>query len=127
MPVKAGTEVTIAVVPRRGGLAVSFVLPAGLTPSRTSLPGATRLGRWTAVFLAPPPEGIVWRASFTGIDLARLRDVSVAVTDFGFPDGVGWQRLPAWLPQDRAVWSAAATWVVPTGPALPLEPVASLR
>ncbi len=127
VPVKAGTEVTIAVVPRRGGLAVSFVLPAGLTPSRTSLPGATRLGRWTAVFLAPPPEGIVWRASFTGIDPARLGDVSVAVTDFGFPDGVGWQRLPAWLPQDRAVWSAAATWVVATGPARPLEPVASLR
>ena len=126
-PVQAGVELTLTAVPRRAGLAVSFVLPAGITPARSSLPGALRLGRWTAVFIAPPVEGVVWRASFSRIDATRLRDVRIAVTDSGFPDGAGWQRLPAWLPQDHAVWSAAATWVVPAGQIKPLEPVPPLR
>lgn len=126
-PVQAGVELTLTAVPRRAGLAVSFVLPAGITPARSSLPGALRLGQWTAVFIAPPAEGVVWRASFARIDATRLRDVRVAVTDFGFPDGAGWQRLPAWLPQEHAVWSAAATWVLPAGQIKPLEPVPPLR
>ena len=126
-PVRAGVELTLTAVPRRRGVAISFVLPAGITPARSSLPGAPRLGRWTAVFIAPPAEGVVWRASFAGIDAVRLSDVHVAVTDSGFPDGAGWQRLPAWLPQERAVWSAAATWVVPAARHRPLEPVPPLR
>jgi peptidase M28-like protein len=126
-PVQAGTELAVTVIPRRSGLAVSFVLPAGLTPARTSLPGAQRLGRWTAAFIAPPAEGIAWRARFAGADAARLRGVQVAVTDFGFPGGAGWQRLPAWLPQERAVWTGTTTWVVPAGQDRPLEPVPPLR
>jgi hypothetical protein len=126
-PIQAGVELALTVIPRRSGLAVSFVLPAGLTPARTSLPGALRLGRWTAVFIAPPVEGIAWRARFAGVDATRLRDVHVAVTDFGFPGGTGWQRLPAWLPQDRAVWTATATWVVPASQGRPLEPIPPLR
>jgi hypothetical protein len=127
VPVPAGVELTLTVVPARPGLAVSFVLPAGLTPARSSLPGAARLGRWTAAFIAPPADGIVWRASFAGIDATRLQDVRIAVTDSGFPGGTGWQRLPAWVPGEHAVWSAAATWVVPAAVRTPLEPVAPLR
>jgi hypothetical protein len=112
-PIAAGTEVTLTAVPRRPGLAVSFVLPAGISPARSSLPGALRLGRWTATFIAAPADGVAWRGAFASTDTARLRDIRVVVTDFGFPGGLGWQRLPAWLPQDRTVWSAAATWVVP--------------
>jgi hypothetical protein len=88
-------------------------MPAGITPARSSLPGALRLGRWTATFIAPPADGIVWRASFPASDAGRIQDIRVVVTDFGFPGGSGWQRLPDWLPQDRAVWSGTATWVVP--------------
>jgi hypothetical protein len=126
-PVQAGVELTLTAVPLRRGLAVSFVLPGGVTPARSSLPGAPRLGRWTASFIAPPAEGVSWHASFAGIDVNRLRDVVVAITDSGFPDGVTWQRLPAWVPAERAVWSAAATWVVPAAQARPLEPVPPLR
>ncbi len=126
-PVQAGSEISITAIPRRPGLAVSFVLPAGLTPARSSLPGATRLGRWTATFIAPPADGIVWRATFAVKDSGRLREIRIAVTDFGFADAPGWQRLPGWLPQDRAVWTANATWIVPADAPQPLEPAEPLR
>jgi hypothetical protein len=77
--------------------------------------------------VAPPPEGIAWRATFRATDAERLRDLRVAVTDAGFPGGGGWQRLPGWLPQDRTVWSATATWVLHPSPGGPIEPVGPLR
>lgn len=126
-PVEAGTEVTVTAVPRRQGIAVSFVLPQGITPARSSLPGLPRLGRWTATFVAPPADGVVWRARFARVDPARLRDIRVVVTDSGFPGGNGWQRLPGWLPQDRAVWNSTATWVVPPGSGPPLATGDALR
>jgi Peptidase family M28 len=119
-PVSAGVDVTATVVPTRAGLAVSFVLPAGITPARSSIPGALRLGQWTATFVAPPPEGIAWRASFSGVDPARLREIRLVVTESG-------RNLPAWLPQDRAVWNAAFTWVVPAAALAPVAPIAPLR
>jgi len=119
-PVEGGVEASATVIPKRAGLAVSFVLPPGLAPVRSSIPGALRLGRWTAAFVAPPPEGIAWRAGFGPMDPLRLRDVRIVVTERG-PD------LPSWLPQDRAVWSAAFTWVVPAATVAPVEPVAPLR
>ena len=119
-PVAAGYEVATTVVPKRGGLAVSFVLPAGLTPARSSLPGALRLGQWAAAFVAPTSEGLVWKASFARVDPARLREIRIAVTDPA-------PELPAWLPAERTVWAASATWVVPAAGLAPVEPVPPLR
>jgi Peptidase family M28 len=126
-PVVAGTEVTLTAVPRRSGMAVSFVLPAGVTPARSSLPGALRLGRWTATYIAPPADGILWRASFGPAAAGRLQDTLVVVTESGFPGGSGWQRLPDWIPQDHAVWTTSATWVVRADTPRPIEPVPPLR
>jgi Peptidase family M28 len=119
-PAADGFDVSATVIPRRSGLAVSFVLPGGLTPERSSIPGAIRLGQWTAAFIAPPPDGIAWHARFTRIDPVRLRDIRIVVTESG-------QDLAAWLPRDRTVWAASATWVVPAATVAPLEPVAPLR
>jgi hypothetical protein len=124
-PLADGVELSVSVVPREPGVAVSFVLPAGLTPARSNLPGVVRRGRWTATFVAPPPEGVAFRASFGPAQAAQIRDVRVAARLRWFPSGGGPQRLPAWLPQDRAVWSAAATWVLPAEP--PIAPVPPLR
>jgi len=126
-PFEGGSEVSVTIIPRRRSLAISFVLPAGLTPLTSSFPGAERLGQWTATFIAPPPEGIAWRATFRSADAARLRDLRVAVTDSGFPDGQGWQRLPDWLPQEHTVWTATATWVVDPATLAAVEPVPPLR
>ena len=125
-PAAGVVDVSMSIVPRRPGIAISFVLPSGLTPSRSSLPGAMRLRQWVATFVAPPPEGIAWRASFDPAGAARVSDLRVIVTDSGFPGGTGWQRLPVWLPQDRAVWTATASWVLPAAPS-ELESVPALR
>jgi hypothetical protein len=126
-PVAAGSEVAVTVVPRRRGVVVSFVLPQGVTPARSSLPGVLRLGRWTATYIAPSEDGILWRAGFGPAAAGRLHDILVVVTDSGFPDGSGWQRLPGWIPQDRAVWTASATWVIRADAPRPIEPVPALR
>ena len=124
-PVQAGSELAVTVMPRQPGLSVSFVLPAGLVPARSNLPGVVRLGRWTATYLAPTAEGLVFRASFAGIDAARLRDLRVVATAQGPGDGSGWQP-PAWLPQVHTAWTADASWIVAPF-ALPIAPVPPLR
>jgi hypothetical protein len=126
-PVAAGTELSVSIVPRQNGMAVSFILPAGVVPARSNLPGALRLGRWTATFIAPPADGIQWRASFGPGVPDPARDVRIAVTQSGFPGGAGPQRLPGWLPQDRAVWTTSATWVIVPADARPLELRPALR
>jgi hypothetical protein len=126
-PVAAGVEATLTVIPRRPGIAVSFVLPRGVTPARSSLPGAQRLGQWTATYIAPPADGILWRASFGTPVADRLQDLRVVVTESGFAGGSGWQRLPEWMPQERAVWTTSASWVVTPAPVTQLEAPGALR
>jgi hypothetical protein len=124
--VAGGIELTITVVPREPGLTVSFYLPEGASPARANLPGVTsRTGRWSATYVAPPPDGVTFRARFTGTTAERLRETRVAVTSARLPGGEGWQQLPRWMPQERMVWAARATWVLPH-PAT-LEPVPALR
>jgi hypothetical protein len=125
--VAGGIELSATVVPTVPGVAVSFILPAGATPARSSLPGVVRGGRWTALYLATPVDGVVFRASFSGVTAERLRQTVVTVTSARLPGGTGWQQLPAWLPQERAVWTARATWQLVPPPSPPLEPAPPLR
>jgi hypothetical protein len=125
-PVGDGMEMSLTVIPREPGLWLSFVLPPGVTPVRASLPGVQRLDRWTATYVAPMPDGVSFRATFRGVTADALRQTIVAATAFGLPGGEGWQRLPRWLPQDRAVWNATTTWQVPAA-VDPLAPVPPLR
>ena len=125
-PLADGSQLSMSVIPREPGLVVTFVLPAGITPARSSLPGALRLGRWAATFVAVPAEGLAWEASLR-TPPSSLQDVRVAVTSSRFPGGTGWQSLPAWLPQGAAVWSSSATWVLPAGRPGAIAPVPPLR
>jgi hypothetical protein len=122
-PVQGGSELSMTVVPKQPGLTVLFVLPEGVRPARTNLPGAVVAGRWRAIFVAPPAEGVTWRAAFPpGVD-AKLAGVQAAVTSARFPGGDGWQSLPAWLPQEHAVWEVRVRWVLER----PIAPVPPLR
>jgi peptidase M28-like protein len=101
-----GAEASITVVPQVAGVIVSFVSPPGVVPARSNLPGQPRGGRWTATFVAPPADGVSWRASFAGASPALLEGIRVTAT-------VPWgPRPPAWLPQERSVWSGGGTWVL---------------
>jgi Peptidase family M28 len=110
--VEAGVELAVTVVPQEPGIVVTFAAPPGVTPARSNLPGVARLGRWRATYFAPRPDGVVWRAAFAGADAAALGGVRVVVTTGRFPGGSGWQQLPAWLPQERTVWTGTAMWVL---------------
>lgn len=112
-PVAAGLELSIAVTPREPGLTVAFLLPPGVTPARHNLPGVVRGGSWTATYIAVPDTGVVFRASFNTSDPAAVGRPLLVVSSARLPGGEGWQSLPAWLPQERAVWTATAAWAVP--------------
>jgi hypothetical protein len=126
-PTPEGLHLRLSVVPREPGLVASFVLPAGVTPVRSNLPGRMRLGRWSATFAAIPEEGVAWEAHFEDTTAETIRQAHLAVTSFRFPGGEGWQRLPGWLPQERSVWTAEATWVVPVTAGPDIAPVPPLR
>ena len=114
-----GIEASVTVTPRQPGVMVTFVLPETIVPARSNLPGIIRRGRWSATYVAPPPEGVSWRASFAGMLPNGLDGLRIVAT---LPWG---EHPPAWLPQDRSVWSGAATWVL-TPPA-PVVAAAPLR
>jgi hypothetical protein len=122
-----GATLRVAVHPGEPGLTVSFVLPRELAPERTNLPGAVRGGRWSATYIAPPPDGIAWQAAFASATADQLKAVRVAITADWIPGGSGPQRLPGWLSQDRTAWTASSTWIVDPSIRPPLEPVPPLR
>jgi len=73
--------------------------------------------------VALPAEGVTWRAAFGAGLEGRLDQVRAAVTSARFPGGDGWQSLPAWLPQEHAVWEVRVRWVLER----PIAPVPPLR
>ena len=115
-----GSEAAITVVPHVPGVTIRFVLPPNLVPARSNLPGVVRAGRWTATFVAPPADGLSWRASFTRTPPQTLDGIVVAAT---MPWGM---QPPSWLPQDLSVWSGGATWLLPR-PLPAVAPMPSLR
>jgi hypothetical protein len=123
--VAAGTEVTMTIVPAGPGLIAAFTLPEGVVPSRSSLPGIVTRGRWRAVYLGVPTDGITWRASFkTGLE-SKLPHARGVIWSSRFPGGTGWQSLPAWLPQERVVWDMDIAWIL--APPAVIPPVPPLR
>ena len=126
-PLAEGTELEVTVVPREPGLTLTFLMPPGAVPARSSLPGIDRMGGWAATYVAPPAEGVVFRASFGSTTPDELRAAQVLVASPRFPNGTGWQSLPAWLPQERMVWTGAAVWQLLPGEAPAIAPVPPLR
>jgi hypothetical protein len=121
----AGTELTMTIVPKAPGLTAIFTLPEGVVPQRTSLPGLVARGRWRAVYIGVPADGVTWRASFkTGVE-SKLPATIGTVLSSRFPGGAGWQSLPAWLPQEHVVWDLDMAWILPTPPVI--APVPGIR
>jgi hypothetical protein len=123
--VTGGTDVTMTIAPKAPGLAVSIVLPEGVQPARTNLPGRTVQRRWRTSYIGVPIDGFTWRAAFrTGAE-SLLPSTAAVVWSSRIPGGTGWQSIPAWLPQEHVVWDTEVAWVLATPPVIP--PVAPLR
>jgi hypothetical protein len=122
-PVSAGTELAMTIVPQSPGLTVVFVLPRGVQPARSNLPGVMVRDQWQATFVALPPEGVTWRASFSKGKDSQLGNARAIVISHRYPGGTGWQSLPGWLPQDHAVWSLTAAWVLAPSAIAPVPPL----
>ena len=118
----AGTELTMTIVPSAPGLNAVFVLPEGVVPSRSSLPGLVTRGRWRAVFVGVPPEGATWRAAFRSGVESKLPQARGLLLSSRFPGGAGWQSLPAWLPQEHTVWDMDVTWILEPSDVIPPVP-----
>lgn len=108
----AGSQVTMTIVPRAPGLSVAIVLPPGVRPARTSLPGIVSGRSWRAAYVNVPVQGLTWEASFASGAESRLASAQVVVLSPRFPGGSGWQSLPSWLPQEHAVWHLDVLWVL---------------
>lgn len=110
----SGMELAVDVRPYRAGLTVALNLPAAATPVESSLPGVMHEpGAWVATYIGLPLDGYQLRARFTGEQASAVREGSVTVRTSGLPGGVGWQRLPRWLPRDRVVWNAHSLHTFP--------------
>jgi hypothetical protein len=115
----------MTIKPRQPGLTTAFVLPEGLLPQRSNLPGRVVQGRWTAFYFGVPPDGATWHASFKSGAESKLPLTAGAVVSSRFPGGTGWQSLPAWLPQEHAVWDLDVAWILKTPAVIP--PVPAIR
>ncbi len=114
LPRDTETDLEVVAFPTEPGLAVTFVLPPGVRPLRANLPGTVSASnRWHATYLAPSPSGVAFRATFGAARVGPLAQTVVLLTTARLPGGTGWQQLPAWLPQEHAVWSASATYILP--------------
>lgn len=105
----------VDVRPSRPGLTLALHLPFEAEPVESSIPGV-RLGPdgWVATFIAPPLEGIRISTRFRPDQEDAMRRGLVTVRVPGLPDGLGWQRLPSWLPTARVSWDThtLSTWSV---------------
>ena len=114
--IAGGSELTVTVTPQAAGLSVALSR-AGQRHcrARSNYPGVVQRGRWRALYTAIPAE----RRHVDGVVQDRQRGVpgderNAILISPRFPGGAGWQSLPAWLPQQNAVWHAEAMWVLRT-------------
>ncbi len=120
----ADLEVTIAAHAHER-LSVAFSLPEATVPTSSSLPGRTSLGRWRAVHVNVPPEGLTWRATVPPSQADALAAAEVWMVHPGLPGGDPSTGLPAWLSRDRTAWATTSLTVVGVTPNEVLVPEAS--
>jgi hypothetical protein len=111
---EATTTMTIRIAPGEPALDATIVLPDGVRPIASSLPGLVRRGRWMARVAGLPPEGVAWTATLPAGK--RADGLKVVIVRHGLP-GAAAGAVPAWLASDRSAWATWSMWVVdPAGP-----------
>lgn len=106
-------ELTVTVTASDPSAFVTLMLPPGVKPVRSNLPGTISgaTNRWRSTFVAPPPDGVLWRVVLPAGSGARLGEAGVLVQSAG--------ARPAWMPVTRTAWTVRAIHVIPLGSMLP--------
>jgi Peptidase family M28 len=112
----ATARTTLRVTPDEPGLEAAIVMPDGVRPTDSNLPGIVRRGRWMVRFAGLPAEGFAWTARLP--DGRRAGGLKVVIVRHGLP-GAAAGAVPAWLTADRSVWETSSMWIV--------DPAALLR
>ena len=112
-PLEGATEVTVTVKTENPSAFVTLLLPSGIKPVRSNLPGiiSSANNRWRSTFVAPPPDGVLWRLVLPADIATRLGEAGVLVQTA--------DHRPEWLTRTRAAWSIRSMFVIPLGPLLP--------
>ena len=113
---RRGSELSICRIPREPGLLVTFVLPAGMTPARSSLPGAVASAAGRRRSSPFPAEGDRLARELRGRPPPSLNDVAWSVTPrLPWRQRAGSACRPG-CRRNSAVWTSNATWVLPHRP-----------
>jgi hypothetical protein len=107
-----GVDLEITLTPREPGATLLLVLPAGVTPVRSSLPGVVRDGAWRAAYVAAPGPVQV-TLTLPAAQARRLDEIRAGLIGRALPGGSGPYGLPRWLGQQRTVWHARALYLRP--------------
>lgn len=117
---EGGIEFSVAVRPEDPSASVTLMLPSGIRPIRSNLPGIVITGnRWRSTFVAPSPDGVVWRVVLPADARARIGESGVVVMTGRAPGPPDGPRLAAWMPNTATAWQVRSLFVVPVGPLLP--------
>ena len=107
-------DVEITVTPRDPEWqAVAIVLPESIVPTRSTLAGRTRGGRWQAWHTTMPRDGITWRGTVPASQVDRLAGTEVWVARVRLPDAVDGERVPAWLRAPHTAWMTQHVVMLP--------------
>jgi hypothetical protein len=93
--------------------AVAVVLPPDIVPTRSSLVGRTRAGRWQAWHTNVPAEGLTWRATVPASQAERLTGTEVWAARFALPGAAAGSRIPAWLDTPHTAWMTEHVVMLP--------------
>ncbi|HEX2443795.1 MAG TPA: M28 family peptidase [Vicinamibacterales bacterium] len=106
---EATMTMTLRITPSEPALDVTIVMPDGVRPIASNLPGLVRRGRWMARWAGLPAEGIAWTATLPAG--RRAGGLKVVIVRHGLPGAAG-GAVPAWLTSDRSVWKTWSVWIV---------------
>lgn len=117
-------ELTVTVRTDDPSALVTLIMPAGIEPVRSNLPGITTAGgRWRSIYAAPPAEGVVWHVVVPADSESRLGEAGVIVESARTPGAVDaggpGPALQPWMPTAVTAWHARAVYLIPVGPRLP--------
>jgi hypothetical protein len=111
-----GIELAIVIAPDEY-VTATLLLPEGVVPIESSLPGIVSSGRWRATSLAAPPTALRARLVVPGSAAAALADLAVVLTTSSVPPVDAGRGDRPWADNERVTWQPRSVFIVSGAPA----------